>query len=128
MSMEDKLSNLLTGLRNAILNTISDILNVLKTQGIYVEDLKNDEIAGDWAWDIITKALENGIINLSDADYDAIYHVFRRCATLEEMIRDAMDRVSEIDEQFVNELMDDFRENAEALSKIKEHILILLNR
>lgn len=68
------------------------------------------------------QGLGGGIISLSDADIDAIYYVFRRCATLEEMVREALSRPEEIDENFVNNLMDDFRENAEALARVRERI------
>lgn len=126
--LADRLTGLLTGLRNSIITTVSDVVNALRTQGVEVSQLGNSDIAGDWAWDVITKALELSVINLSDADYDAMYHVFRRCATLEEMVREALERPDEVDENFINELTEEFRENVEALNRVRGRLSILINR
>jgi len=37
-----------------------------------------------------------------------------------------LSRPGEVDENFVNNLLDDFRENVEALSRIKERLDLLL--
>jgi hypothetical protein len=121
--MIDKLNMILNGLRNAIMSTVEKPLSRLRSMGVEVGE---EGTMGDWGWAVISKAMEVGILSLGDADIDAMYYVFRRCATLEEMTREALSRPGEVDENFVNNLLDDFRENVEALSRIKERLDLLL--
>lgn len=81
----DRLNAIITGLRNAVTLTVEKLLEKLKEANIEVPE---EETIGDWGWSVISKAMENGIISLSDADIDAMYYVFRRCATLEEMVKE----------------------------------------
>ncbi len=123
--MIDRLNAIITGLRNAVTLTVEKLLERLKETNI---DVPEERTIGDWGgWSVISKAMEVGIISLSDADIDAMYYVFRRCATLEEMVKEALARPEEIDENFVNNLMDDFRENVEALARVRERINQLIS-
>ncbi|WP_243671378.1 hypothetical protein [Vulcanisaeta sp. JCM 16161] len=124
MVVIDRLNAIITGLRNAVTLTVEKLLEKLKEANIEVPE---EETIGDWGWSVISKAMENGIISLSDADIDAMYYVFRRCATLEEMVKEALARPNEIDENFVNNLLDDFRENMEALARVRERISQLIS-
>ena len=120
----DKLNAIITGLKNAVTLTVERLTERLRELNI---EVPSEETIGDWGWSVISKAMEAGIISLSDADIDAMYYVFRRCATLEEMVREALARPDEVDENFVNSLMDDFRENVEALARVRERINQLLS-
>ena len=122
--MIDRLNAIITGLKNAVTLTVERLTERLRELNI---EVPNEETIGDWGWSVISKAMEAGIISLSDADIDAMYYVFRRCATLEEMVREALARPDEVDENFVNSLMDDFRENVEALARVRERINQLLS-
>ena len=117
--MIDRLNMIISGLRNAVNLTVENVLARLKEMNV---ELTEEDTAGDWGWSVISKAIDVGILNLSDADANAMYYVFRRCATLEEMVKEALLRPGEIDENFVNNLVDDFRENMEALARIRERI------
>ncbi|MGC8607530.1 MAG: hypothetical protein ACP5GZ_03350 [Vulcanisaeta sp.] len=117
--MIDRLNMIITGLKNAVNLTVEKVLARLKEMNV---EINEEETVGDWGWGVISKAMEVGILNLSDADINAMYYVFRRCATLEEMVKEALSRPEEVDENFVNNLMDDFRENIEALARIRERI------
>ncbi|MGC9153600.1 MAG: hypothetical protein ACP5GY_07705 [Vulcanisaeta sp.] len=117
--MIDRLNMILTGLKNAITLTVEKPLSRLREMGI---EIGEENTMGDWGWAVISKAVEVGILNLTDADIDAMYYVFRRCATLEEMVKEALARPNEIDENFISSLMDDFKENVEALSRVKERL------
>ncbi|ADY01401.1 hypothetical protein VMUT_1196 [Vulcanisaeta moutnovskia 768-28] len=117
--MIDRLNMIITGLKNAVNLTVEKVLARLKDMNV---EINEEETVGDWGWSVISKAMEIGILNLSDADINAMYYVFRRCATLEEMVKEALSRPEEVDENFVNNLMDDFRENIEALARIRERI------
>ncbi len=120
----DRLNAIITGLRNAVTLTVERLTERLRELNI---EVPNEETIGDWGWSVISKAMEAGIISLSDADIDAMYYVFRRCAILEEMVRETLARPGEVDENFVNNLMDDFRENVEALARVRERINQLLS-
>ena len=122
--MIDRLNAIITGLRNAVTLTVERLTERLRELNI---EVPNEETIGDWGWSVISKAMEAGIISLSNADIDAMYYVFRRCATLEEMVREALARPDEVDENFVNSLMDDFKENVEALARVRERINQLLS-
>ncbi|GAB6945382.1 hypothetical protein [Vulcanisaeta sp. JCM 14467] len=122
--MIDRLNAIITGLRNAVTLTVERLTERLRELNI---EVPNEETIGDWGWSVISKAMEAGIISLSDADIDAMYYVFRRCAILEEMVRETLARPGEVDENFVNNLMDDFRENVEALARVRERINQLLS-
>ncbi len=122
--MIDRLNMVLTGLKNAITLTVEKLLGRLRELGIEVGE---ENTMGDWGWAVISKAVEVGILNLTDADMDAMYYVFRRCATLEEMVKEALARPNEIDENFISSLMDDFKENVEALSRVKERLDTLIS-
>ncbi|WP_069807594.1 hypothetical protein [Vulcanisaeta thermophila] len=117
--MIDQLNAILNGLKRAVTLTVEKLLEKLRGMGIEVEE---ENTAGDWGWSVVSKAMEAGIISLSDADADAMYYVFRRCATLEEMVKEALANPSEIDENFVNNLIDDYRENMEALARVRERL------
>lgn len=121
--MIDKLNMILIGLRNAITLTVEKPMAKLREMGIEVGE---EGTWGDWGWAVVSKAVEAGVLSLSDADMDAMYYVFRRCATLEEMVKEALGRPDEVDENFVNNLMEDFRENVEALSRVREKLNLLL--
>ena len=117
--MIDRLNAIITGLRNAVTLTVERLAEKLRALNI---EVPSEETIGDWGWGVVSKAMEAGIISLSDADIDAMYYVFRRCATLEEMVREALARPDEVDENFVNNLLEDFRENVEALARVRERI------
>ncbi|MCG2863169.1 MAG: hypothetical protein L7H10_07210 [Vulcanisaeta sp.] len=121
--MIDKLNMILNGLRNAIMSTVEKPLGRLRSMGVEVGE---EGTMGDWGWAVISRAVEVGILNLSDPDLDAIYHVFRRCATLEEMVKDALARPNEVDENFVNNLLEEYREDVEALARVRERLEALL--
>ncbi len=122
--MIDRLNAIITGLRNAVSLTVDGLLRRLREMNI---DVPEEETMGDWGWSVVSRAMEAGIISLSDADIDAMYYVFRRCATLEEMVREALARLDEVDENFVNNLMDEFREDVEALARVRERINQLIS-
>ncbi len=123
--MIDRLNMIITGLKNAVELTVEKVLVRLREMNAEIAE-EETETVGDWGWSVISKAIDVGILNLSDVDANAMYYVFRRCATLEEIVKEALSRPEEIDENFVNNLMDDFKENVEALAKIRERISQLI--
>ncbi|WP_243679728.1 hypothetical protein [Vulcanisaeta souniana] len=84
--MIDRLNMIISGLKNAVNLTVENVLARLKEMKVEVTE---EDTAGDWGgWSVISKAIDVGILNLSDADINAMYYVFRRCATLEEMVKE----------------------------------------